>query len=408
VLKRAAAAVVVCVLLGAGLLYWQRGERPSAAASPGLAGPPPPQVGVLAIKAKVIPLTFTYAGRVAGFRDVEIRAQVSGALLKREFSEGATVKQGDVLFRIDSRPYEVALDRAKAQLAQAEATLRQTTENWKRVDELVKRQVSTEKQHDDARAALDQAKATVQLMQAEVRNAEINLGHTTIISPVTGVTRLVSPPEGSLVLAQQTILTTITQLDPAYVNFSFTDVEYQAARELNQQLPTPIARESLTVELQHGNGAPFPGKGKIDASASRVDAQTGTIQARAIFANQDGALIPGQFVRIVIKGVALPNAIVIPRQAVSQGPQGPFVYAVGTDGKAQVKPVRLGREVDASWIVDEGLKDGDTVIVDGIMRVRPGAPVSPAPPLPAQADRGAQTKKDRNLSGVLETRFSKA
>jgi membrane fusion protein (multidrug efflux system) len=299
-----------------------------------------------------------------------------------------------VLFRIDPRPYEVALDRAKAQQAQAEATLRQATENWKRVDELVKRQVSTEKQHDDARAALEQAKATVQLSQAEVRNAELNLGHTTITSPVTGVTRLVSPPEGSLVLAQQTILTTITQLDPAYVNFSYTDSEYQAARELNRQLPTPIAREDLTVQLQHGNGAPFAGTGRMDASANRVDAQTGTIQARAIFANQDGALLPGQFVRIVIKGVTLPNAVVIPRQAVNQGPQGPFVYVVGPDSKAQARPVQLGREVDEGWVVENGLKDGDTVIVEGVMRVRPGLPVAPAP-LTGDTARGSQLQKGR-------------
>jgi membrane fusion protein, multidrug efflux system len=387
VVKRLAAAVLVCVVLGAGLLYWQRGGRPSAAVAP--PAPPPPQVGVLAVNAKALPLTFTYAGRVAGFRDVEIRAQVNGTLLKREFSEGARVKQGDVLFRIDPRPYEVALDRAQAQLAQTEAALRQASENWKRVDELVKRQVSTEKQHDDARAALDQAKASVQLMQAEVRNAELNLGHTTIKSPVTGVTRLVSPPEGTLVLAQQTVLTTITQLDPAYVNFSITDVEYAAARKLSQELPTPIARESLTVELQHGNGAPFASKGKIDASASRVDTQTGTIQARAIFANEDGALLPGQFVRIVVKGVTLPNAIVIPTKAVSQGPQGPFVYVVGPGSKAQARPLQLGREVDEGWVVESGVKDGDTVIVDGVMRVRPGAQVTPvALPDGAQSGKG--------------------
>ena len=389
-LKRAAAAVLACALVGAGLIYWQRGDRPSAAAT---APPtvPAPQVGVLAIKAKALPLLFTYAGRVAGFRDVEIRAQVSGILLKREFSEGAHVKQGDVLFRIDPRPYEVALDRAKAQLAQAEATLRQATDNWKRVDELVKRQVSTEKQHEDARAALEQAKAAVQLNQAEVHNAELNLGYTTIVSPVTGVTRLVSPPEGSLVLAQQTVLTSITQLDPAYVNFSFTDSEYQAARDLSQRLPTPIARENLSVELQYGNGAPFAGKGKIDASANRVDEQTGTIQARAILANPDGALLPGQFVRIVIKGVTLPDAIVVPTKAVSQGPQGPFVYVVGPESKAQTRPLQLGREVDEGWIVEAGLKDGDTVIVDGLMRVRPGAPVSPV----AVSD-GPQSKKGRS------------
>jgi membrane fusion protein (multidrug efflux system) len=290
----------------------------------------------------------------------------------------------------------VALDRAKAQLAQAEATLRQASENWKRVDELVKRQVSTEKQHDDARAAREQATANVQLMQAEVRNAELNLGYTTITSPVTGVTRLLSPPEGSLVLAQQTILTSIIQTDPAYVNFSFSDSEYQAARELNQKLPAPIARETLSVELQYGNGAPFPGTGKIDASASRVDAQTGTIQARAIFPNRDGALLPGQFVRIVIKGVLLPNAVVIPRQALSQGPQGPFVYVVGPESKVQARPLQLGRETEDGWIVESGLKDGETLIVDGLMRVRPGAPVTPVPAA-GQTERGdAETKKGRS------------
>ncbi len=387
--KRAAAAVLVCALLGAGLLYWQRENRQSAAA-PARPAMPPPQVGVLVIKPKAIPLTFTYAGRVAGFRDVEIRAQVSGTLLKREFAEGARVKQGDVLFRIDPKPYEVALDRAKAQLAQAEATLRQATENWRRVDDLVKRGVSTEKQHDDARAALDQAKASIQLYQAEVRNAELNLSYTTITSPVTGVTRLQTPPEGTLVLAQQTVLTTITQLDPAYVNFSYTDTELQAARDLNRRLPTPITREALSVELQYGNGTPFAGKGKIDASASRVDVQTGTIQSRAIFANPDGALIPGQFVRIVITGVTLPDAIVIPKPAVSQGPQGAFVYAVGAESKAVAKPVQLGRELDDGWIIDSGLKDGDTVIVEGVMRVRPGAPVTPAPPSRKAAALGAQ------------------
>jgi membrane fusion protein, multidrug efflux system len=386
VLKRAVAAVLLCALLGAGFYFWQRSERPSAAAPPN--SPPPVQVGVFPIKAKPVPLVFTYAGRVAGFRDVEIRAQVTGTLLKREFAEGARVKQGDVLFRIDPKPYEVALDRARAQLAQAEATRRQASENWKRVDELVKRSISTEKQHDDARAALEQARAAVQLAEAEVRNAELNLGYTTIVSPVTGVTRLLSPPEGSLVLSQQTILTSITQLDPAYVNFSFTDSEYQDARALNEKLPAPIARENLTVELQYGNGAPFPGTGKIDASANRVDAQTGTIQARAIFSNQDGALLPGQFVRIVVKGVTLPHAIVIPRQALSQGPQGPFVYVVGPDNKVQARPLQLGREVNDGWVVEKGLEDGDTLIVDGLMRVRPGAPVTPVAAT-------AQIEKDR-------------
>jgi membrane fusion protein (multidrug efflux system) len=199
---------------------------------------------------------------------------------------------------------------------------------------------------------------------------------------VAGVTRLLSPPEGTLVLAQQTILTTITQVDPAYVNFSFTDAEYQAGRELSRRLPKPIVAQDLTVELHYADGTGYSSTGKIDVSADRVDAQTGTIQARAIFTNAERALLPGQFVRIIIKGVVLPNALVIPRQAVNQGPQGPFVYVVGGDNKAQARPVRLGREVDKGWVVDDGIAAGESIIIDGVIRVRPGAPVRPVAPTP--------------------------
>jgi len=392
--KWVAAAIALFTVFGGGLAYWQYSQRQQVATS---APPPapPPQVGVVAVSPKAVPLKFTYAGRVAGYRDVEIRAQVSGTLLKREFSEGARVKEGDVLFRIDPKPYQVALERAKAQLAQAEATLRQNSENWKRIDELLQRKVATEKQHDEARAAFDQSRATVQLSQAEVHNAELNLGYTTITSPVSGVTRLLSPPEGSLVLAQQTILTTITQLDPAYVNFSFTDAEYQAARELSRRLPSPIEQKDLTVELHYGDGTRLAGTGRIDVSANRVDAQTGTIQARAIFSNQDGtALLPGQFVRIIITGVTLPNAIVVPSASVSQGAQGPFVYVVGQDSKAEARPLKLGREVDEGWVVENGLSAGDTLIVDGLMRIRPGAPVA-AVPAASPRDGNAPRAGDR-------------
>ena len=178
-------------------------------------------------------------------------------------------------------------------------------------------------------------------------------------------------------LAQQTILATVTQLDPVYVNFSFTDSEYQAARELNRRLPTPVTEKDLTVELHYGDGTRLAGTGRIDVSANRVDAQTGTIQARAIFSNQDGTtLLPGQFVRIIVTGVTLPNASVVPRASINQGPQGPFVYVVGPDSKAQARPLRLGREVDEGWVVEDGLSPGDTIIIDGLMRVRPGAPVA--------------------------------
>jgi membrane fusion protein (multidrug efflux system) len=273
----------------------------------------------------------------------------------------------------------VAQARANAQLAQAQATLRQAEENYKRIEELSRRGVSTDKQLDDARAARDQAQASIQLAQAEIRAAQLNIGYTTVNAPVTGITSLQSPPEGTLVQAQQTLLTTITQLDPAYVNFSVTDTEYQRFRQLNERLAKPIKEQDLKVEVLFGDGTTYRQQGSVDVSARSIDPRTGTLQVRAILPNPDGALLPGQFVRVVMRGIVLPDAIVVPKQAVSQGPEGPFVYVVGDNATAQARPVRLGREVETGWIVQEGLKPGETVIVEGVIRVRPGAPVRPAP-----------------------------
>jgi len=240
-------------------------------------------------------------------RDVEVRARVGGLLLRREFDEGARVKEGQVLFRIDTAPYQVALSRAEAQVQQAQATLRQAEENFRRADELFRRGVGTDKQRDDALAARDQAQASLHLAQAEIENAQLNLGYTTIAAPVSGVTALQSPQVGTLILAQQTLLTTITPLDPAYVNFSFTDEEAQEFRELNQKRAKPISEKDLTVELHYGNEIVYTQTGRIDTAAQRVDPQTGTIEARAIFPNPDGVLLPGQFVRVVVRGVTCPR-----------------------------------------------------------------------------------------------------
>jgi membrane fusion protein (multidrug efflux system) len=378
VIRRAILLLFVGLIAAAGTYYWFGRQNAPATAQAPAAAPPAPEVGVIETKAVEVPLTVVYAGRVAGFRDVEIRPQVSGILLKREFNEGAQVKQGQVLFRIDPRTYEVALARGNAQLAQAQASLRQSEENHKRVEELVRRGVGTDKQLDDARAARDQALASIQLAEAEIRAAQLNLSYTTVTAPVAGITSLNSPPEGSLILAQQTLLTTITQLDPAYVNFSVTDAEYHAFRQLNQRLAKPITEQDLKVDVQFSDGTVYSEHGSVDVSARSIDPRTGTLQVRAVLPNPDGALLPGQFVRVVIRGIYLPDAIVVPKQAVSQGPEGPFIYVVGANNIAQVRPVRLGREVEAGWVIQEGLKPDEQVIVDGVIRVRPGAPVRPA------------------------------
>ena len=369
-------AIVIVAVAGSG--YWMFGR--SAAVGPAAPpAPPPPDVGVITLHRGDVPITLAYAGRVAGYRTVEVRPQVSGIVLKREFNEGDRVKQGDVLFRIDPRPYQAALDRVTAQLAQARATATQSEENYKRIQELIGRNVATQKQMEDAQAGRDQSKAAVQAAEADLATANLNMEYTTIRAPVSGPTMLTSPAEGTLVQAQQTLLTTIWQLDPAYVNFSVTDTEYRAFRSFQADRAKPLTDDDVWVKLQYGDGTTFPVNGKVNVSSETVDQRTGTLQIRAIFPNPDGAILPGQFVRVVIGGISLPNAFVIPSKAVSQGPQGTFVYVVNDKNVAEIKPVTLIREQKDGWIAREGLNDGDRIIADGVMRVRPGAPVKPTP-----------------------------
>ncbi len=387
-MSRPAARLLIVALIAifavAGGYMWLR--RDTGRAAPAPAAAQPPEVGVTQVQAAEVPLPAEYAGRVVGLRNVEVRARVGGVLLERAFQEGTRVKQGDALFRLDPAPYRVALDRANAQLAQAQATQRQAVENFARIEELSRRNVATEKQLDDARAARDQADASVKLARAEVEAANLNLGYTTITAPVAGSTSLDVPAVGTLVQAQQTLLTTITPLDPAYVSFSVTDEEYRGFRAMNETRATPIRAEDLSVTLTFGAGAPYAQRGRIDVSANNVDASTGTIQIRATFPNPDGVLLPGQFVRLQISGVTLPDAISIPKRAVSQGPQGPFVYVLDAGDIARARPIRLGQELATDWVVQDGLKSGERVVVDGLIRVRPGAPVKPA----AVAERAGQ------------------
>jgi len=368
-------AIAILVVVGGG--YWMFGR--SAAVAPATPpAPPPPEVGVVTLHKGDVPITLAYAGRVAGYRTVEVRPQVSGVIMKREFTEGDRVKQGDVLFRIDPRPYQAALDRAAAQLAQARATATQNDENYKRVQDLIARAVATQKQMEDAQAARDLSKAAVQAAEADLATANLNMEYTTVRAPASGPTMLTSPAEGTLVQAQQTLLTTIWQLDPAYVNFSITDTEYRAFQSFQADRAKPLSDTDVWVKLQYGDGITYPINGKVNVSSETVDQRTGTLQIRAIFPNPDGAILPGQFVRVVIGGISLPNSFVIPAKAVSQGPQGTFVYLVNEKNTAEAKPVTLLREFKDGWIVREGLNDGDRMIVDGVMRVRPGAPVRPA------------------------------
>jgi membrane fusion protein, multidrug efflux system len=400
--KRLVVLLLVAAVLVAGAYFFifRQGGGPAPAQNAAPANRPPPEVGVVVAQPAEVPLPVEYAGRVVGFRDVEVRPRVSGVLLKREFEEGGRVTQNQVLFRIDPAPFEVALSRAEAQLQQAQAALRQAEQNFARMQELASRQVAAERQLEDATAQRDQARASIQLAEAEIRSAKLNLDYSVVNSPAAGVTSLQSPTVGTLVQAQQTLLTTITQLDPAYVNFSFTEEEGQEFRKLNEKRAKPLTAQDLVIDLQVGLESTYRHPGKIDAAGQRVDPQTGTIQVRAIFPNPDGVLLPGQFVRVRIRGVTLPDAIVVPEPAVSQGPRGPSVYVVGENNTAEVRPVRLGPEVAAGWVIEDGLKGGERVIVDGVIRVRPGAPVRPVPMPAGSQSTQASTPAEAKPSGA--------
>jgi len=343
------------------------------------ASPPPPSVSVAEITEAAIPLRFQYAGRVAAFREVEIRARVAGILQEKSFVEGTTVKAGDVLFRIDPAPYEAEVARAKAQLMEAEAQLNRTRQDADRATTLFQRQYGTEKARDDAVAAYELAKAALEGAKAQLKTAEINLSYTTVTAPISGVTTLKVLPEGSLVGtgADNSLLTRISQLDPVYVNFSFTDAEMTEIRRLTgtggSEQPT---NGKLVARISFGDGETYDREGYVDFTDNSVDLQTGTIRARAVVPNPENRLRPGQFVRISIEGITRNDTVVIPQTALMQGPQGQFVYTVDAESKAAIRPVVTGREVDNGWIVEKGLKAGDRVVVEGVIKVKPGAPVA--------------------------------
>lgn len=379
-----ASFLLAATVAALGLAGCDSGTAPSA--------PPPPNVTVMEMKAGPVPLRYQYAGRVAAYREVEIRARVSGVLQEKSFVEGASVREGDVLFRIDPAPYEAELARAKAQLQEAQAQISRTKRDAERATTLLQREFGTEKARDDAVSAFELAQASVAGAEAQVKSAEINLGYTTITAPIAGVINLRVLPEGSLVGtgADNSLLSRISQLDPVYVYFSFTDTE---ANEIRQLLDSGEgegpANGKLQVRIGFGDGKTYDRDGHVDFTDSNLDLQTGTIRARAVMPNPESKLRPGQFVRVSVEGITRQETVVISQAAVMQGPQGQFVYVVDADNKASIRPVTIGREVTGGWIVEKGLKQGDRVVTEGVIKVKPGAQVTPT------AANGAATKADQ-------------
>ena len=341
-----------------------------------MGGMPAPEVTVAVAEKQSLSASWEYTGQTVGSREGEVRARVTGILLSRNFKEGDRVKKGQSLFTIDPKPFEAALARAVADLAAAQARLEQASRNAARLKPLYAEKAVSQKEHDDAVSAEAIGAADVKAAQARLVEAKLNLEYTRVEAPVSGITTRALPSEGTLVSGPNVLLTSVVQVDPIWVNFGIPDNE-QARIQREVQAGKLKLPKNFEVELRLADGSSYPRKGKLDFADVRVSTQTGTREARAEVPNPDGFLRPGQFVRVILHGATRPDALTVPQRAVLDGPQGKFVYVVDK-GTAQPRPVQAGEWVGDRWIITDGLKGGEQVIVDGLMKLGPGAPVKVA------------------------------
>lgn len=344
---------------------------------------PPPDVSIFKIVPKTVFPHEEYTGRTTGVLQVDVRAQVGGILMEQIYTEGSKVKEGDVLFRIDPAPLQASLEQAIAALEDAKARLTYAESEWKRVQGLFKKKAVSTKERDEALANVDQMRASVEQSEAAVKLAEINLGYATVRAPITGITGQAQITIGNLIgtTAETNLLTQMTQLDPMYVEFAYPDnalLKFQRITGKNDL--TALQSLSLKATLKLADGRDYPHEGYVDFTSSEINQKTGSVDARALIPNPAGELLPGQFVRVTIKGLELKNAILIPEKAVMQMPGGTFVFVLDEQNKAHMRPITLGMSIDKEVLVENGLKAGDTVITDGMIKVRPGSLVKvPSP-----------------------------
>jgi membrane fusion protein (multidrug efflux system) len=337
---------------------------------------PPPEVAAVTVEPKPLAVSYEYVGRTAGFREVEVRGRVTGILLKRNYQEGAAVKQGQSLFLIDPAPFQVALAKAEADLATTEARRAWTAREADRLKSVLDIRAVSRKEYDDAVSTAEIAAAEAQGARARVAEARLNLEYTRVESPIAGISSRALRSEGTLVSGPDVLLTTVTQIDPIYAIFGIPEAEQLRIRrdvEAKRLRLPPDGRFDVTVTL--ADGSRYGNQGKLDFTDVRVNAATGTIEARADLPNPGGMLRPGQFVRVRLNGATRPEAIAVPQRAVLEGPKGKFVYVVSAEGKAEPRPVQVGEWVGDEWVIDSGLAAGDKVIVDGVLKIGPGAPV---------------------------------
>lgn len=341
------------------------------------APPPPPEVNVIEVAPRTIPVEASFVAQVESAHQVEIVTRVNGFLEKILYQEGDVVKQGQTMFLMDQKPFLAQVEAAKGELANNQAQLWTARANLKRVEPLAKLDAASKSDLDNAIGAVQGAEAAVHRAKANLDQAELDLSYTVIKSPVTGVSGESKAREGAyLSVGAGGDLSYVAQLDPVWVNFSVSQnqladsLQKQAA---GQMIPPP--NQEFTVEVQMSDGTMFPHVGKVSFIDPSFNRETGTFLIKAELPNPDSRLRPGMFVKAILKGAKRPDALTVPQRAVQQTSNGQVVFVVDKEGKVGIRPVVAGVWVDKDWVIEKGLNAGEQVVTDGFMRLAPGMPV---------------------------------
>jgi membrane fusion protein (multidrug efflux system) len=365
------------VIAGAGvvLLLAGCGKQPSDPAggkgAPGAGGPPPAiPVMVQKVVLERLPIVLEAVGQAEGSREVEVRARVGGILEKRLYTEGASVNAGSTLFVIDRAPFEIAVAQAKAAVSQERARLEQAQREAERLKSLVQSRAISQREFDEAVSTAKQSTAAIEGAQARLAEAQLNLSYTNVKAPIGGITGRAQKSEGSLVAANTDLLTTLTQVNPIWVRFSLAEGDYERIRG---------AEKTAKVEIRSQDGSLAVTNGRLNFSGSTVDPKLGTVLLRAEFLNPMTKWLPGQFAKVhILAGEQ--EGFLVPQAAVVQTEQAKLVWVAEADGKANMRPVQTANWIGNNWVVTGGLKSGDAVITDNLMKLRPGAAVQPHAP----------------------------